>query len=68
MGEKGMSIAAVIKSAGLAESASEANRLIQQGAVRVDGERIQDRNVLFEDKKTIILQVGKRRFAKVTLE
>lgn len=67
-GEKGISIANVIKSAGLVESTSEANRLIQQGAVRVDGERISDRNLLLIAKKTIILQVGKRRFAKVRIE
>lgn len=64
----GVSIAAVIKSAGLAPSTSEANRLLKQGAVRVDGERVEDRNLLLMPKKTIILQVGKRRFAKVHLQ
>lgn len=64
----GMPIANLMKAAGLVEGTSEAVRLIQQGAVRVDGEKIQDRNVQIESKKTIILQVGKRRFAKVTLE
>lgn len=64
----GMMIAHVIKAAGLSDSTSEAARLLQQGAVRVDGERILDKNLLIEPKKTIILQVGKRRFAKVTLE
>ncbi|MBX3709879.1 MAG: tyrosine--tRNA ligase [Gammaproteobacteria bacterium] len=67
-GESGMQIANVIKAAGLSESTSEAIRLLQQGAVRINGERILDRNLLIETKKTIILQVGKRRFAKVTLE
>lgn len=61
----GTQIASVIKTAGLAESTSEANRLLQQGAVKVDGEKIMDRNLHFPEKKTIILQVGKRRFAKV---
>lgn len=65
---KSMAIANVIKMAKLADSTSEAVRLIQQGAVRVDGEKIMDRNWLVEPKKEIILQVGKRRFAKVTLE
>lgn len=65
---KGMPITHLIKAAGLTESTSEAGRLIQQGAVRVDGERISDKNVHIEAKKTIILQVGKRRFAKVTVE
>lgn len=64
----GLPIPQVIKSAGLAESTSEAIRLIQQGAVKVDGEKISDRNWLLQPKKTIILQVGKRRFAKVSVE
>jgi tyrosyl-tRNA synthetase len=57
----------VIKTAGLVESTSEAVRLIQQGAVKVDGEKVSDRNWLLESKKTIILQVGKRRFAKISV-
>ncbi len=64
----GIQIAAIIKLAGLCESASEANRMIQQGAVRIDGEKILDKNLLISEKKTIIIQVGKRRFAKITLQ
>ena len=66
-GEKGIGIAQMIKTAGLTDSTSEAVRMIQQGAVRIDGERVQDRNLLISSKKTIILQVGKRRFAKVVV-
>lgn len=62
---EGVTIANVIKLAGLVASTSEANRLIQQGAIRVDGERIMDRNTHFSTKSTIIIQAGKRRFAKV---
>lgn len=68
VGENGMLIANVIKAAGLVESTSEATRLLQQGGVRVDGEKISDRNLLISAKMTFILQVGKRRFAKVTCE
>lgn len=68
IGENGMTIAHVIKAAGLSDSTSEAVRLVQQGAVRIDGDKIQDRNLLISSKKTIILQVGKRRFAKVTFK
>ena len=68
VGQQGMMIAHLIKATGLVESNSEAMRLLQQGAVRIDGERIQDKNLLLAAQKTIILQVGKRRFAKVTLE
>lgn len=64
----GMTIANVMKAAGLAESSSAAIRLLEQGAVRVDGERVQDRNCMLNGKKTIILQVGKRKFAKVSLQ
>lgn len=65
--ENGVLIANVMKSSGLVESTSEAVRLLQQGAVRLDGEKIQDRSLIINEKKTIILQVGKRRFAKVVL-
>jgi tyrosyl-tRNA synthetase len=68
VGENGMLIANVIKAAGLVDSTSEATRMLQQGAVKLDGEKISDRNLLIQAKKTIILQVGKRRFAKVTSE
>lgn len=65
--EQSMLIANVMKAAGLVESASEGARLIKQGAVRVNNERIQDKNLQIRPNETIILQVGKRRFAKVTL-
>ncbi len=65
VGAKGMPIPNLMKTAGLVESTSEAIRMLQQGAVRVDGERVVDRNVLLLSGKTIILQVGKRRFAKI---
>ncbi len=68
VGDAGMSIANVMKSASLTESTSEAVRLLQQGAVRLDGERVMDRNLLLTKNKTIIFQVGKRRFAKITLK
>lgn len=64
---EGMTIAKLIKEAGLTESISEATRLLKQGGVKVDGEKLSDLNAQFNDKKTIILQVGKRRFAKVKL-
>ncbi|OGT55187.1 MAG: tyrosine--tRNA ligase [Gammaproteobacteria bacterium RIFCSPHIGHO2_12_FULL_42_10] len=57
----------ILKEAGLVEGTSEAMRLIQQGAVRMDGERILDNRLRLTNKKTVIFQVGKRRFAKVNL-
>lgn len=64
---EGIAITHIIKSAGLTDSTSEASRMVQQGAVRMDGEKIVDKNLRLLAKQTIILQVGKRRFAKVIL-
>ena len=63
----GLGIANIIKLAGLTESTSEAFRMLQQGAVKLDGERINDRGLLLNADQTFVLQVGKRRFAKVNL-
>jgi tyrosyl-tRNA synthetase len=65
--EDGIMMAHLLKAAGLVESTSEGARMVQQGAVKLDGEKVLDKNLLFKDKKSIILQVGKRRFAKVTI-
>jgi len=59
-------IGALLKQAGLAASTGEANRLIDGGGVRVDGNVISDR-ALKLDAGTFVLQVGKRKFARVTL-
>jgi len=61
-------IANLLKDARLVKSTSEALRLIGQGAVRVDGERIEDRGLGFRSGTTHIYQVGKRRFARVTVQ
>jgi tyrosyl-tRNA synthetase len=67
VGADGMLIANVIKSAGLTESTSEALRMLQQGAVKIDGERVSGKELLLKAGTTVVLQVGKRRFAKVIL-
>jgi tyrosyl-tRNA synthetase len=67
VGTDGMLIANVIKSAGLTDSTSDAIRMIQQGAVKIDGEKISEKNLLLQAGNTIIIQVGKRRFSKVFL-
>ena len=61
-----MGIAALLKAAGLAPSSSEANRLIDGGGVRIDGTVISDKALRLE-AGTRVLQVGKRKFARVTL-
>ena len=63
-----LGIAHVMKQAGLAGSTSEALRLISQGAVRIDGERVEDRNREIEAGSRHVLQVGKRRFARIRLD
>jgi tyrosyl-tRNA synthetase len=61
----GIGVAAAIKQAGLAESTSAANRLIQQGAVRIDGERVEDIKTTLAPGPARLFQVGKRGFAYI---
>ena len=58
-------IANVLKEAGLTKSSSEALRMIRQGALRIDGERCEDAALTLPGGATHVLQVGKRRFARV---
>jgi len=60
-------VAALLNAAGLADSNSEAMRLIGQGAVRLDGERVSDRSLSIPAGSTHVFQVGKRRVARVTV-
>ncbi|WP_090044811.1 tyrosine--tRNA ligase [Limnohabitans sp. 2KL-27] len=61
-----MGIGALLKSAGLAPSTTEAGRLIDGGGVRVDSSVVSDKGLKLE-AGTYVVQVGKRKFAKVTL-
>ena len=63
----GLQIANLLKDAGLTASTSEAIRMIKQGAVKIDGERITDTHLQIEAKSNHVFQVGKRRFARVLL-
>jgi len=62
-----LGIAHLLRGAGLVGSTSEAFRMIKQGAVKIDGERVEDRALHVEAGSTHIYQVGKRKFARVTL-
>ena len=62
-----LGIAHLLKGADLVSSTSEAFRMIKQGAVKIDGERVEDRSLEIEAGSTHVYQVGKRRFARVTL-
>ena len=63
----GISVANLLKDAGLVGSTSEALRMIQQGAVKIDGEKVEDRNLLINKGSFAVFQVGKRKFAKVSV-
>lgn len=63
----GMLIASLLKAAGLVGSTSDAMRMIKQGAVKIDGNKIEDSSLLIEKGISAVFQVGKRKFAKITL-
>ena len=63
----GLGITNLLKEAGLAKSTSEAMRLIDQGGVRLNGQSVEDKGLRIESGAKCMLQVGKRRFARVTL-
>lgn len=63
-----ISIAALLKQAGLTSSTSESLRMIQQGAVKLDGEKISERGLELARGSVLVAQVGKRKFARITLE
>jgi len=62
-----MAIAKVLKESQLVSSASEALRMIEQGGVRINGEKVTDKGLSVKRGDTVVLQVGKRKFARVTL-
>jgi len=67
LGAGPLGVAQVLKQAGLVPSNAEAFRNIEQGGVKVDGSRVDDRGLLLEAGQYVV-QVGKRRFAKVEIE
>lgn len=63
-----LAIGHLLKNAGLAASTSEALRLIKQGAVRLDGQKVTDTGLALDVGTAAVVQVGKRRFVRVTVE
>jgi tyrosyl-tRNA synthetase len=57
----------LLKQAGLVDGTSEAMRMILQGAVKLDGVRINDKSVMVKAGTTVVAQVGKRKFARITI-
>jgi tyrosyl-tRNA synthetase len=64
-GAAGMPIAQLAKQSGVVDSTSEALRLIQQRGLRVDGDVVTDRALAIPAGRTVVIQAGKRRFARV---
>ena len=62
-----ISLAQALKQAGLTASASEALRLIEQGGVKLNGEKVSDKSRKLTPGTQAVLQVGRRKFARVTI-
>ena len=67
-GSEGIAIANLLKDAELVASTSEALRMIKQGGVKIDGEKVDDAKLTLSAGSTAVYQVGKRKFARVTLK
>ena len=63
----GLALVQVLKQAGLTASTSEALRMIEQGGVRLEGEKVSDKAVRVAKGSTVVVQIGKRKFARVTI-
>jgi tyrosyl-tRNA synthetase len=63
--EGGIPIVHLLKQAGLTPSTSEAQRMIEQGGVKLDGERVSDKTMRMAAGRTVVAQVGKRKFARI---
>lgn len=66
--EAGIRLANLLKEGGLAQSTSEANRKIDEGAVRIDGHRVTDRGLVLKAGADHVFQLGSKRFARLRLQ
>jgi tyrosyl-tRNA synthetase len=64
----GILIVQLLKQANLTPSTSEAQRMIEQGGVKLDGERVSDKALKIPAGRTVVAQVGKRKFARITIK
>ncbi len=64
---EGYAIANLLKDAGLCSSTSDAMRMIQQGAAKIDGEKVADKSVKIQKGTEAVFQVGKRKFARLSI-
>jgi len=65
--EAGIPIANALKQAGLTETTSEAIRMLGQGGVKIDGEKVSDKSLLLPPGTSAVFQIGKRKFARITI-
>jgi tyrosyl-tRNA synthetase len=65
---EGLMIANVLKDTGLVKSTSDAMRMIKQGAVKIDGEKVDNIKHQFTQPLLAVLQIGKRKFARITFK
>jgi tyrosyl-tRNA synthetase len=65
--DEGIAIGNLLKEAKLVASTSDAMRMIKQGAVKIDGEKVEDTRLILSEKTQAVYQVGKRKFARITL-
>ena len=65
VGADGLALANVLKAAGLTSSTSESHRMVKQGAVRIDGAKIEDAKQIVVAGPPLVIQVGKRRIARI---
>ncbi len=63
----GLAITQLLKQADLAPSVSEANRLIEQGGVKIDGDRVADRSLKLAKGSSVVVQIGKRKAARIRI-
>jgi tyrosyl-tRNA synthetase len=66
-GDGGLAVTQLLKQAGLVASTSEAMRQIEGGGVRLDGEKVSDKGLVVAKGATVVAQVGKRKFARITV-
>lgn len=66
-GKEGLPIAQLLKQTGLTASTTEALRMIEQGGVKLNGEKVSDKTFRLHCGQMVVVQVGKRKFAKVTI-
>ena len=63
----GLSVVQALKQAGLTASTSEAMRMIDQGGVKLDGEKVSDKSLQIKSGEKVVVQVGKRKFARIAV-